>query len=257
MKSIFSLHLKQVVRENDWILPVLLLLGCAVFGQYLAPIKDDPTLIYSTRTQAIWICAWLCSIFWVSFVAAKLGSMQRQNHLRGFWKSVGVRDIEYFSALFAIPNLLNAALFLSAAILSMVVGKAPDMPIIEWVFVNLQAAFFAVLAQSIVAAVILALTNYLDASPSFTCGFLLNLYGMYGIEVIDAARRGNNGGFTALADLLWSIGPHLHFADFTSRLTFSWGILPLTPFLNASMYFGGILLFGCLVALRLWKYRSA
>ncbi len=227
MRSIFSLHLKQVVRENDWILPVLLLLGCAVFGQYFAPIKDDPTLIYSTRTQAIWIC----------------------------WKSLGVRDIEYFSALFAIPNLLNAALFLSAAILSIVVGKAPDTPLIEWVFVNLQAAFFAVLAQSIVAAVILALTNYLDASPSFTCGFLLNLYGMYGIEVIDAARRGNNGGFTALADLLWSIGPHLHFADFTSRLTFSWGILPLTPFLNASMYFGGILLFGCLVALRLWKYR--
>jgi hypothetical protein len=256
MKSIFALHLRQVIRENDWILPVLLLLACAVFGQYLAPIKDDPTLIYSTRTQAIWICAWLCSIFWVGFVAAKLGSMQRQNHLRGFWKSLGVRDVEYFSALFAIPNLLNAALFLSAAILSTVVGKAPDTPLIEWVFVNLQAAFFAVLAQSIVAAVILALTNYLDASPSFTCGFLLNLYGMYGIEVVDAARRGTNAGFSALADLLWSIGPHLHFADFTSRLTFSWGVLPLTPFLNASMYFGGILLFGCLVALRLWKYRN-
>jgi hypothetical protein len=128
---------------------------------------------------------------------------------------------------------------------------------IEWIFVNLQAAFFAVLAQSIVAAIILALTNYLDASPSFTCGFLLNLYGMYGIEVVDAARRGNNATFAPLADLLWSIGPHLHFADFISRLTFCWGVLPLTPFLNASMYFGGVLLFGCLVALRLWKYRNA
>jgi hypothetical protein len=257
MKSIFSLHFKQAVRENDWILPVLLLLACAVFGQFLAPTNDDPTLVYSTRTQAVWICAWLCSIFWVSFVVAKLGSMQRQNHLRGFWKSLGVRDIEYFSALFAIPNLLNAALFLSAGILSVAAGKAPDTPMIEWVFVNLQAAFFAVLAQSIVAAVILALTNYLDASPSFTCGFLLNLYGMYGIEVVDAARRGNNAAFAPLADLMWSIGPHLHFADFISRLTFSWGVLPLSPFLNASMYFGGILLFGCLVALRLWKYRNA
>lgn len=257
MKSIFALHLRQVIRENDWILPVLLLLACAVFGQFLTPTNDDPTLIYSTRTQAIWICAWLCSIFWVGFVAAKLGSMQRQNHLRGFWKSLGVRDIEYFAALFAIPNLLNAALFLSAAILSVVVGKVPDAPMAEWVLVNLQGAFFAVLAQSIIAAVILALTNYLDASPSFTCGFLLNLYGMYGIEVVDAARRGNNGGFAAVADLLWSIGPHLHFADFTARLTFFWGVLPFTPFLNASMYFGGILVFGSLVALRLWKYRNA
>ena len=257
MRSIFSLHWKQVIREHDWILPALLLLGCAVFGQFLAPTNDDPTLTYSTRTQAIWICAWLSSIFWVGFVTAKLGSMQRQNHLRGFWKSLGVRDIEYFSALFAIPNLLNAALFLAAAFLSIMVGKAPDTPITDWVLVNLQGAFFAALAQSVISAVILALTNYLDASPSFTCGFLLNLYGLYGIEVIDAARRGNNGGFAAFADLLWSIGPHLHFADFTSRLTFFWGVLPLSPFLNASMYFGGILLLGCLVALRLWKFRNA
>jgi hypothetical protein len=255
MKAIFSLHWKQVIRENDWILPTLLLLSCAVFGQFLAPTNDDPTLVYSTRTQAIWICAWLCSIFWVGFVAAKLGSIQRQNHLREFWKSLGVRDIEYFSALFAIPNLLNTALFLAAAILSIAVGKVPDAPMADWILVNLQGVFFAVLAQSIISAVILALTNYLDASPSFTCGFLLNLYGMYGIEVVDAARRGANNAFAALADIVWSIGPHLHFADFTSRLTFFWGVLPLRPFLNASMYFGGILLLGCLVALRLWKYR--
>jgi hypothetical protein len=257
MKSIFSLHLKQVVRENDWILPGLLLLACAVFGQFLAPTNDDPTLAYSTRTQAIWLCAWLCSIFWVSFVAAKLGSMQRQNHLRGFWKSLGVSDFQYFCALFGIPNILNAALFLSAALLSIVVGKAPDVPLPDWILVNLQGVLFAVLAQALIAALILALTNYLDASPSFACGFLLNLYGLYGIEVIDLARRGSNREFAVLGDFLWSIGPHLHFADFTSRLTFFWGALPITPFLNASMYFCGILLFGSLIALRLWKYRSA
>jgi hypothetical protein len=257
MRSILSLHLKQVMRDNDWILPVLLLLFCAVFGQYLAPTNDDPTLIYSARTQAIWVCAWLCSIFWVGFVAAKLGSMQRQNHLREFWKSLGVSDFKYFCALFAIPNILNAGLFLSAALLSIVVGKAPDVPLGEWVAVNLQGVLFAALAQALISAVILALTNYLGASPSFTCGFLLNLYGLYGIEIVDLARRGGNRGFAVLGDFLWSIGPHLHFADFTARLTFFWGVLPLTPFLNASMYFCGMLLIGSLIALRLWKYRNA
>jgi hypothetical protein len=58
------------------------------------------------------------------------------------------------------------------------------------------------------------------------------------------------------SDLLWTVGPHLHFADFTSRLTFSWGALPLTPFLNVSLYFCGILLLSSLFALRLWKYRA-
>ncbi len=88
------------------------------------------------------------------------------------------------------------------------------------------------LAQAIISAVILALTNYLNASPAFACGFLLNLYGMYGIEIVDLARSGSNRGAAVVSDLLWTLGPHLHFADFTSRLTFSWGALPLDTFLE-------------------------
>jgi hypothetical protein len=257
MRSIFLIHLKQVLRDKDWVYPVFLLLLSTLLGKYLAPTDDDPNLVYSTRTQAIWLCAWGCSIFWVSFVAARIGSMQRQNHLREFWKSLGVRDFQYFFSLLAIPNLLNAVLFLSAASLSIFTGKQPDAPWSDWILVNLQAAFFAVLAQSIIAAVILAFTNYLDASPSFACGFLLNLYGMYGIEIVDLARSGSNRGAAAVSDLLWTVGPHLHFADFTSRLTFSWGALPMTPFLNVFLYFCGVLLLGCLLAVRLWKFRTS
>jgi hypothetical protein len=176
--------------------------------------------------------------------------------LRGFWKSLGVNDPVYFAALFALPTLLNAFLFLSAAGLSVVVGKAPEAHGNEWMLVNLQAVFFAVLAQAVISVVILVLTNYLDAAPAFACGFLLNLYGMYGIEIVDLARSGTHRGFATLADLLWSIGPHLHFADFTARLTFSWGVLPVVPFLNACIYFAGVLIGGGLVAVRLWRYRE-
>lgn len=257
MKSIFLLHFRQIIRENDWILPVFFLLVCAAFGDRLAPLEDDPSLAFATRTQAIWAGAWLCSILWVSFVVAKLGSMQRGKKLRDFWKGLGLSDIRYYGGLFLIPNVLNAALFLLAAMLSIIFGRVPEASLSEWIFVNLQAVFFAVLAQAIIAAVILAATNYLDAAPSFACGFLINIYGMYGIEVIDLARSGENPGAAAVADLLWSIGPHLHFADFTSRLTFFWGVLPLSVFLNAALYFGGILLLVSVVGIRLWKYRSA
>ena len=257
MKSIFLLHFRQIIRENDWILPLLVLLLCAAFGDRLAPLQDDPSLGFATRTQAIWAGAWLSSILWVGFVVAKLGSMQRAKRLRDFWKSLGLSDLKYFGGLFLIPNLLNAGIFLLAAVLSTICGRMPEAPLGEWIFVNLQAVFFAVLAQAIIAAVILAVTNYLDAAPSFACGFLLNLYGMYGIEVVDLARSGQNPGAAAFADLLWSIGPHLHFADFTPRLTFFWGVLPLSPFLNATLYFGSILLVASVVGVRLWKYRSA
>jgi hypothetical protein len=256
MRAIFLIHLKQVIRDKDWVYPVFLLLLCTLLGQYFAPTDDDPTLVYSTRTQAIWLCAWGCSIFWISFVAARIGSMQRQNHLREFWKSLGVSDSAYFFALFAIPNLLNAGLFLSAALLSIFTGRQLDAPLGDWILVNLQAAFFALLAQSVVSAIILALTNYLDASPAFACGLFLNLYGMYGIQIVDLARSGSQRAAAIASDFLWTVGPHLHFADFTSRLTFSWGALPLTPFLNVLVYFCGILLLGSLCAVRLWKYRS-
>jgi hypothetical protein len=256
MRAIFLIQLRQVIRDKDWVYSVFLLFLATVIGQYLAPTDDDPTLVFATRTQAIWLCAWACSMIWVSFVAARLGSMQRQNRLRGFWKSLGVGDLSYFFALFAIPNLLNTALFFSAAALSIFTGKQLDAPLGDWVMVNLQAAFFAVLAQSVISAVILALTNYLNASPSFVCGFILNVYGMYGIEIVDLARSGGNRGAAVVSDFLWTLGPHLHFADFTSRLTFSWGALPITPFLNVTVYFCGILLLGGLFALRLWRYRS-
>jgi hypothetical protein len=256
MKSIFLLHFRQIIRENDWILPVLVLLLCALFGDRLAPLEDDPSLGFATRTQAIWGGAWLCSILWVSFVVAKLGSMQRAKKLRDFWKSLGLSDLRYYGGLFLIPNVLNAGLFLLAALLSIIFGKIPDSSLNEWIAVNLQAVFFAVFAQAIIAAIILAATNYLDSAPSFACGFLLNVYGLYGIEVVDLARSGENPGAAAFADLLWSIGPHLHFADFTSRLTFFWGVLPPSVFLNATLYFAGILLVVSVVAVRLWKYRS-
>jgi hypothetical protein len=38
MKSIFLLHFRQIIREHDWILPLLVLLACALFGDRLAPI---------------------------------------------------------------------------------------------------------------------------------------------------------------------------------------------------------------------------
>ena len=256
MKSIFLLHFRQIIRENDWIFPLFVLLLCAAFGDRLAPLQDDPSLGFASRTQAIWGGAWLCSILWVSFITAKLGSIQRTKKLRDFWKSLGLSDLKYFSGLFLVSNVLNAALFLLAAALTIVFGRMPEAPLSEWIFVNLQAVFFALLAQAVVAAAILAVTNYLDAAPSFACGFLLNLYGMYGIEVVDLARSGQNAGTAAFADLLWSIGPHLHLADFTSRLTFFWGVVPLTPFLNTTLYFGGVLLITGIIAIRLWKYRS-
>jgi hypothetical protein len=62
MRAIFLIHLRQLIPDKDWVYPVVLLLLCTLLGQYLAPTDDDPTLVYSTRTQAIWLCAWGCQI---------------------------------------------------------------------------------------------------------------------------------------------------------------------------------------------------
>src|SRR5262244_3471186 len=96
MKSIFLLHIRQIFRENDWILPLLLLVVASIVGSSLAPSNEDPTLRFSARTQTI------------------------------------------------------------------------------------------------VMAFILAITNLLDVAPAFTCGLLMNLYGLYGLGAVDQVRSGKN-----------------------------------------------------------------
>jgi hypothetical protein len=70
--------------------------------------------------------------------------------------------------------------------------------------------------------------DQLPGCIALVCVWLLTqfLYGMYGIEIVDLARSGSNRIAAVVSDLLWTVGPHLHFADFTSRLTFCWGALP-------------------------------
>jgi hypothetical protein len=256
MKSIFLLHLRQLFRENDWILPLILLVLAAIAGSLLSPSNEDPTLQFSARTQTIWITAWICSIFWVGFVSAKLGSFQRSKGLREFWKALGILDFRYFLSLLAIPFLCNLLLFAFAGWLAFFLGRTPEVPVAEWVSVNAQAVFFAILAQTSITAVILALTNWLDMAPAFTCGLLINLYGLYGISAVDQVRSGKDPILSGGAELLWTVGPHLHFADFVSRLTFGWGVLPAKPFLFAAGYLAAIALLSVVVGTRLWRFRK-
>jgi hypothetical protein len=257
MKSIFLLHLRQIFRENDWILPLLLLVLASIVGSLLAPSNEDPSLRFSARTQTIWIVAWLCSIFWVGFVTAKIGSFQRSKGLREFWKALGVSDVGYYLALLAIPLICNLFIFGFAGGLTFFAGRNPEVPVAEWADVNAQAALFAVLAQSSVMALILAITNLLDMAPAFTCGLLVNLYGLYGIGAVDQVRSGKDPLFSGGAELLWTVGPHLHFADFLPRLTFGWGALPGKPFLFAGLYLAGILMVSVALGARLWRFRKS
>jgi hypothetical protein len=256
MKSIFLLHFRQIFRENDWIVPLLLLVLAAITGSLLAPSNEDPVLRFSARTQTTWITAWLCSIFWVGFVSAKLGSFQRTKGLREFWKSLGILDSRYFLSLLAIPLICNLCIFGFAGGLAFLLGRTPEVPVAEWAWVNAQAEFFAILAQTSITAVILALTNWLDMAPAFTCGLLINLYGLYGLSAVDQVRSGKDSILSGGAELLWTVGPHLHFADFVSRLTFGWGVLPAKPFLFAALYLAAIALISVVAGTRLWRFRK-
>ena len=42
---------------------------------------------------------------------------------------------------------------------------------------------------------------------------------------------------------IWTLSPHYSFADLTQRLVFKTGALPVSAFINMTLYFGGILAF--------------
>src|SRR6201988_4387093 len=103
-------------------------------------------------------------------------------------------------------------------------------------------------------ALIVALTNSLGRVPAFTCGLLVNLYALYGIGAVDQIRSGKNPFLSKAAELLWTVSPHLHFADFLPRLTFGWGALPGKPFLYAGLYLAAVLFFSVVTGSRLWRF---
>lgn len=256
MKSVFCLHLRQVMRENDWLLPVFLILVAVIGAPLLTPSNEDPDLKFSSRTQLVWAVAWFCSIFYAGFVGAKLGAFQRNKGLRDFWKSLGLSDLRYYLAILALPCLLNILFFGAAALLSFSFGRNPGTTVSEWAVVNLQGLAVAVLSQASVPALVIGLTNRLDVAPAFTCGLLFNLYGLYGISAVDQIRGGNNQLLSAVADAFWTVGPHLHFADFTNRMTFGWGPLPAKPFVYVGTYFLAVLAVAVTLGARLWRYHG-
>lgn len=256
MKSIFRLHLRQICRENDWLLPLLLLVVALIGAPLLTPSNEDPDLKFGSRTQLVWATAWFCSIFYTGFVSAKLGAFQRNKGLRDFWRSSGLSDFKYYLAIFAIPVLLNAFLFGVAAALTFGFGRNPQVTAPEWALVNLQALTVAILGQAPASALMIGLANRLDVAPSFTCGLLFNLYGLYGIGAVDQIRGGDDPRLSAIADVFWTMGPHLHFADFMNRLTFGWGALPARPFLYVSLYLSAVSVIVVALSVRLWRYRT-
>lgn len=255
MKSVFRLHLYQVYRENDWLLPLLLLVLALIGAPLLTPSNEDPDLTFSSRTQLVWATAWFCSIFYTGFVSAKLGAFQRSKGLRDFWRSSGLPDLRYYLAIFAVPLLLNVLFFGTAAVLAFGFGRNPGITVPEWAMVNLQALTVAVLGQAPVAALVIGVSNRLDVAPSFTCGLLFNLYGLYGIGAIDQIRAGDDSRLRVIADIVWAVGPHLHFADFMNRMTFGWGALPAKPFFYVSLYLAAVSVIVTALSVRLWRYR--
>jgi hypothetical protein len=256
MKSVFRLHLWQIYRENDWLLPLLLLVLALVGAPLLTPSNEDPDLKFSSRTQLVWATAWFCSIFYTGFVSAKLGAFQRHKGLRSFWRSSGLSDFKYYLAIFAVPLLLNVLFFGAAAVLAFGFGRNPEISVAEWAVVNVQALIVAVLGQTPASALVIGLANRLDVAPSFTCGLLFNLYGLYGIGAIDQIRGGDNPRLSMIADIFWTVGPHLHFADFMNRMTFGWGALPARPFFYVSLYLAAVSVIVMALSVRLWRYRT-
>jgi hypothetical protein len=59
-----------------------------------------------------------------------------------------------------------------------------------------------------------------------------------------------------IADIFWTAGPHLHFADFINRMTFGWGALPARPFFYVSLYLSAVSVIVTALSVRLWRYRA-
>lgn len=234
--AIFWLGLSEVRFERSWIAVTVLMFVVPLAGYHIAPVEEDPGVGAQTRTQLVWIAAWLFSIFWVNWRAAALSAVQSTRNHRTWWKSVGLSDSRYFWQVSMVPLTLNVMIFGGAALIATLFGRG-EMPTHEAGAVNAQAFILASIAQACVVLVIVGMGNRMDATAAFSIGWAFDLYGLYAMSWIDRLRAGNQSRtVTAIADMLWSISPHLHFADLLTRLTFGWGAIDGPTFCRVGLY---------------------
>ncbi len=237
---LFRLSLITTIRQNMWLLALLLLFLVPAIFPYLTPHDTVSSLIAPARAQAAWEISWILLLAWLLYQCCHLGSSNSKSTMGLYFKSKGMSNSRQLLELWLSCSCFLIPLCIVPALLCIAFTSPSNL--IEakmWTALNLQYSLLFFLTGSSLSVFAIALSSRLGATISYLSTIAIALYGLFGVNYLDMMVILKD---SPIVDWIYNLSPQLHLSNLTERLVFKKGPLDITTFTLTFSYLFGLFL---------------
>ena len=252
---LFKLTFATIFRRKTWAICALLVVAFPFAIQLLSSATENPAMRKPAIAQATWVMAWLSTVFWGFFAAAKAGETHSQFGLGEYFRSTGLSATRQLFQLWAATATFVLPLGLAAALVC-IFAASPSHPDerIMWININVQHAILFILAIGPLLALAVAIASRFGSLTGFLASSGLTVYGLYGVGYLESLLQIETN---PVLYRLWTLSPQYHLADPTERLRYKTGAIEWHQFPLILLYFIGIMLIYAVLARLLFRTKPA
>lgn len=234
-----------------WMLLICAYAISLIAAPALVPWEVAPELGSAARAQVVYSLTFVVCAIVLPAMVADIGSAQRANNYRTYWRAQGLSDGEYYLRLCGAGVGFVGCVSFGGTLIAWIAG--PSMPIQA----ALQAGVLSALAGCVVIPLVVGLSQRLNAAATTIVAVLMNAVGYYLPASADAARQmpGITIGERLTWEVVYLVTPQLRIGDQASRITFGWPPVDVAWFLSAAAYLGGWVVISGGVGYVLWRKR--
>lgn len=250
---LFKLTLATIFRRKTWAICALLVIAFPFGIQLLSSATENPAMRKPAIAQASWVMAWLSTVFWGFFAAAKAGETHSQSGLGEYFRSTGLSATRQLLQLWAAIAIYVLPLGIAAALVC-ILAASPSHPDehIMWININIQHALLFILAIAPLLVLAISLSSRFGSLTGFLASAGLTAYGLYGVGYLQSLLQVEAN---PVLYRLWTFSPQYHLADPTERLRYKTGAIEWHQFPQFLLYFTGILILYALIARLLFRTK--
>lgn len=256
----FNFTLRTIHHSRALWLPVLILALLPWAIPYITPTDEEFQIYQPALAQGAWQSLWIVGVFFGILSAANIGRMMEDNKINEHFSTMGLSKPQQFFGQLR-PIWLFSALMGLIPLVICLVGAMPSESLDArmWITLQFQSLLLWILCIPLWVAPALALSNRLSSPVATVATLILYAYGSYTLSYVDMIRRNitANQLFRDIAEVIWAVSPHIHFADLTDRMIFKMGMFEASYFWSLAIYFAGYSAVVSILSMFIVKSRGA
>ncbi len=243
---LFRLAVITTIRQNMWILALLMMLLLPTILPYFTPHATASSLLAPARAQAAWETSWVLLLVWLLYQSCHLSHVNSKSTLSLYFQSRGTSSIKQLyeiwlsCCVFLFPLCLVPAIYCIAF-------TTPGDPVEAklWIALNIQYSLLFFITGSSLSILAIALSSRFGTTIGYLITLGLALYGLHAVNLLDNMVILRD---VAIVDWIYNISPQLHLANLTERIILKHGPLTTGTFALVASYLIGFKLFATATA---------